>query len=62
MKTHYLRLGILDDPAPGVIERWNIYPRHRNLRINAKLSRSCGAAFIATARETPFAVNCEQEV
>src|SRR4029077_21197328 len=39
MKTHYLRLGSLDDPTSGVIKRWNIYLWYRNLRINAEFTK-----------------------
>src|ERR1700738_5594603 len=38
MKTHYLRLGILDDPTPDVIKRWNICLWYRSLRINAEFT------------------------
>jgi hypothetical protein len=38
MKTHYLRLGGLDDPTSDVIKRWNIYLWYRNLRINAEFT------------------------
>jgi hypothetical protein len=38
MKTHYLRLGSLDDPTSDVIKRWNIYRWYRYLRINAQFT------------------------
>src|ERR1700730_16249303 len=38
MKTHYFRLGSLDDPTSDVIKRWNIYLWYRNLRINAEFT------------------------
>src|ERR1700720_1539918 len=38
MKTHYLRLGSLDDLTSDVIKRWNIYPWYGNLRINAEFT------------------------
>src|SRR6478736_2487557 len=38
MKTHYLRLGSLDDPTSDVIKRWNIYLWYWNRRINAEFT------------------------
>src|SRR6185295_18806347 len=38
MKTHYLWLGSLDDPASDVIKRWNIYLWYRHFRLNAEFT------------------------
>src|ERR1700720_2560153 len=38
MKTHYLRLGSLDDLTSDVIKRWNLYLWYRHLGINVEFT------------------------
>jgi hypothetical protein len=38
METHHFRLGVLDDRAHGIAERWDIQAGLRRLIVNPKLT------------------------